>query len=68
MYIGSSMKMDAAGSFETVHAYQTARDYVQEDSNLHSHRRQQVKSVPTRGRNENVRTPHWSTHHTRFFL
>jgi len=36
--------MDAAGSFETVHAYQTARDHVQEDSNLHSHRRQQVKS------------------------
>jgi len=33
------MKMDAAGSFETVHAYQTTQDHVLEDSNLHSHRR-----------------------------
>jgi len=38
------MKMDAAGSFETVHAYQTTRYHVQEDGNLHSYRRAQVKS------------------------
>jgi hypothetical protein len=37
-------EVDPAGSFETVHAYQTARDHVQEDSNVHSDRRQQVRS------------------------